>query len=791
MVEVVSAGVPRIAQIARQLHFRIQGIVHLGRPTTEDAAAYAKIPSRLVVVVDPTLLSADRSVVSGEGAGALATTGGGSQSGGPAAPPVGVVFLSRARGRRGTLQDILVANGFAPSNFSLLRIDASVGVPTFASIGASCLEAFDAVDLFGATTGSAAVAALCGELERAGLVKSWAGNEDETVRLFVAKTARRLNSRPSHGISYRVPRDLTKPESTFLHRFRRTVTSQLGEDGILEKVFETIGVSKGYAVELAAGDGVRFSNCWTLWEQSGWRALLVDREPANLGAIRSLAASRPQLASADATAYPQGFLDLDRIMADADCPRSYDLLSLDVWGNEWAVWDAHALFRPKVVCVGFNPSFSNTDYYVQAQSTEVRHGSSLLAHVMLGKRKGYELVAATRWNAIFVSAEFFPLFNISDNSPDAIYAEQAEFVNSFYMLYDGTVGVIGSGRHPWKNRDIDLSGALPAAETPAPRAPRVLSTREFEASAEHPTIYLTPTGGLVNRLMAVVSCMRLASLFQRRLLLNWAATRSLACPWDRLFATPMGFFEEREATHVPPEHRFNLDASVINGRFRVTPEIDLHNVTSDLTIISNCFIGHNQDGRGTSFWNFTPSAADVGKYFGRLIPSTEVVPFVDSIVAANHGFVDVVGLHVRRGVGDTAQAQANFNAVTDEDYARVIQEFTSSAQRVFIATDSEVSRANLSKMLGERVIFYAPRSYAKDQEAEAIQDALVEFLLLTRCSSLFGNNFSTFAYFASQIGLVPYNMVSRDARGLSVRTHRYRDASGGFAIAMEDVLVRG
>jgi hypothetical protein len=46
----------------------------------------------------------------------------------------------------------------------------------------------------------------------------------------------------------------------------------------------------------------------------------------------------------------------------------------------------------------------------------VYQGSSLLAMVELGKAKGYELVCVTTFNALFVRADYFPLFHIPDNA---------------------------------------------------------------------------------------------------------------------------------------------------------------------------------------------------------------------------------------------------------------------------------------------------------------------------------------------------------------------------------------
>jgi hypothetical protein len=50
------------------------------------------------------------------------------------------------------------------------------------------------------------------------------------------------------------PRSRVKPESTYLLQYARIVTSQYGEDGILEKIFEIIQPANQYCVEIGAFD---------------------------------------------------------------------------------------------------------------------------------------------------------------------------------------------------------------------------------------------------------------------------------------------------------------------------------------------------------------------------------------------------------------------------------------------------------------------------------------------------------------------------------------------------------
>ncbi|MEI8196914.1 MAG: hypothetical protein WCI73_13520, partial [Phycisphaerae bacterium] len=61
-----------------------------------------------------------------------------------------------------------------------------------------------------------------------------------------------------------------------LLEFRHNVTSQYGEDGILQKIFEVLGIQRGTCVEFGAWDGKLNSNTYHLITQQNWRGLLIE-----------------------------------------------------------------------------------------------------------------------------------------------------------------------------------------------------------------------------------------------------------------------------------------------------------------------------------------------------------------------------------------------------------------------------------------------------------------------------------------------------------------------------------
>ena len=71
--------------------------------------------------------------------------------------------------------------------------------------------------------------------------------------------------------------------------------------------------------------------------------------------------------------------------------------------------------------IDFNPTIPNDVLFVQEDSAAKNDGASLSALIELATALGYELAAATTWNAIFVRRDLFGKLGIGDNSIDKMY----------------------------------------------------------------------------------------------------------------------------------------------------------------------------------------------------------------------------------------------------------------------------------------------------------------------------------------------------------------------------------
>jgi hypothetical protein len=230
--------------------------------------------------------------------------------------------------------------------------------------------------------------------------------------------------------------------------YQKNVHSQTGEDGILAKILATLPSCDKWCVEFGAWDGELFSNTCHLIDDAGYSAVMIEYDKARFQDLLKRHGKNPKFIGLNALV---GFTEadgLDPLLAKTPIPRDFDVLSIDIDGNDYHTWNSTVQYKPKIVVIEFNPTMPADFEYVQEPDLSSNEGSSLLSLTLLGKAKGYELVAVTTLNAIFVRAEYFPLFGIANNEP-RILREDTSHLTYLASTYDGKIIVMGHDHLPW------------------------------------------------------------------------------------------------------------------------------------------------------------------------------------------------------------------------------------------------------------------------------------------------------------------------------------------------------
>jgi len=200
------------------------------------------------------------------------------------------------------------------------------------------------------------------------------------------------------------------PRRLLSHGFK--VYSQHDEDGIIEEIFNRIGVTDRFFVEFGVGDGTE--NCTTYCLLKGWNGVWIDGSAV---CVEHIVKSLDFLISSRRLRARYSFItseNIETLFKELEVPAEFDFLSIDIDRNDYWVWRAIENYRPRVVAIEYNASFRATvactvpyDPNAIWDSYSNYFGSSLKALELLGAEKGYYLVGCnyTGVTSFFVRAD--------------------------------------------------------------------------------------------------------------------------------------------------------------------------------------------------------------------------------------------------------------------------------------------------------------------------------------------------------------------------------------------------
>lgn len=189
------------------------------------------------------------------------------------------------------------------------------------------------------------------------------------------------------------------------------VFSQSGEDGIIQFLISKVPIENDVFVEFGVED-YRQSNTRFLLMNDNWSGVVMDADQANINAIKNSFLYW----SYDMTAI-RAFINRDNInglIASANVSGDIGLLSVDIDGNDYWVWERIDVVSPRIVVCEYNHIFGSKEAVsipysedfvrTRAHYSRLYFGASLKAICTLAERKGYTFVGCDSrgTNAFFV-----------------------------------------------------------------------------------------------------------------------------------------------------------------------------------------------------------------------------------------------------------------------------------------------------------------------------------------------------------------------------------------------------
>ena len=201
------------------------------------------------------------------------------------------------------------------------------------------------------------------------------------------------------------------PQDGPLSSYEFCSSSQWGEDGIIQHLLRHVRIDHRIFVEFGVESYVE-ANTRFLLVNDNWSGLVLDGGAENITAIR-----RDPIYWQRNLKAVQAFItreNINELLQSQGVSGEIGLLSVDIDGVDYWVWEAITCVNPSIVIAEYNALFGpdravTVPYDAAFQRAKAHHsqsyyGASLAALVALGKRKGYAFVGSNSAgnNAFFV-----------------------------------------------------------------------------------------------------------------------------------------------------------------------------------------------------------------------------------------------------------------------------------------------------------------------------------------------------------------------------------------------------
>src|SRR6185503_16920025 len=189
------------------------------------------------------------------------------------------------------------------------------------------------------------------------------------------------------------------------------IFSQFGEDGIIQYLISNVEIRKETFIEFGV-ENYEEANTRFLLMQNNWSGFVIDSSEKNIDSIKN-----SELCWRHDLKFKMGFITAENIndlVKEQGIGGEIGLLSIDIDGNDYWVWEKITVVDPVIVIVEYNSVFGKdakitVPYDPKFERHKQHHsglywGASLGAFVHLAEKKGYVFVGSNSAgnNAFFV-----------------------------------------------------------------------------------------------------------------------------------------------------------------------------------------------------------------------------------------------------------------------------------------------------------------------------------------------------------------------------------------------------
>jgi hypothetical protein len=203
------------------------------------------------------------------------------------------------------------------------------------------------------------------------------------------------------------------PPNTDFRKVGFKVFSQFDEDGIIQYLIHRLPIKSKTFIEFGV-ENYEESNTRFLLLNDHWQGMVLDARASDIRYIQQDRIYWQYDLQARCTWITRE--NIDALLQSAGFGEDVGLLSIDIDGNDYWIWEAIQSIRPAIVVVEYNSLLGLRPIAVpyredfdraDAHYSNLYYGASLGALHHLAQKKGYLLLGSNIWghNAFFVRAD--------------------------------------------------------------------------------------------------------------------------------------------------------------------------------------------------------------------------------------------------------------------------------------------------------------------------------------------------------------------------------------------------
>ncbi len=196
-------------------------------------------------------------------------------------------------------------------------------------------------------------------------------------------------------------------ETVSFSKEKLNIFTSADEDGILMNIFKKIGTTDKTFVDIGSNDCIN-SNCANLAFHHDWKGTFIDGNKAILERGRYIY-NKYFADCIKRFSFIHAIVTVNNINGILP-QKQTDLLSIDLDGNDYFIWENITAIDPRVVVTEVQVEKGNTDFIpeytneFELYESNTPKGASPLSMTKLAEAKGYTLVATNKgcYNLFFV-----------------------------------------------------------------------------------------------------------------------------------------------------------------------------------------------------------------------------------------------------------------------------------------------------------------------------------------------------------------------------------------------------